>query len=165
MEIAVVYYSLEGHTDFIARKIWEQIGAVPIRLFPRKEFPNDGFLKYFWCGKSSVFHDKPELSNEPLQLESYDTIVVGTPTWAGSMTSPIRSFLSHEKLKGKNVYLFACNSGGKDDKCFAQMSKYLEGTTLKGWVSFKQPDEENFKDIKDTLDQFCKAIKSGKQYP
>lgn len=165
MDIAVIYYSLEGHTDFIARKIWEQTGAVPIRLFPKKEFPNDGFKKYFWCGKSSVFHEKPELSNEPLHLDTYDTIVVGTPTWAGGMTSPIRSFLAKENLEGKQVYLFACNSGGKDDKCFAQMSRYLEGTTLKGWASFNQPTEENFETMKGEFDGFCKAIQQGKQFP
>jgi flavodoxin len=134
-------------------------------LFPKKEFPNDGFKKYFWCGKSSVFHEKPELANETLQFDTYDTIVIGTPTWAGSMTSPIRSFLAGEKLKGKQVYLFTCNSGGKDEKCFAQMSKYLENNTLKGWVSFKQPDEKNFGEMEGKLASFCKAIQNGEQYP
>jgi flavodoxin len=164
MEIAVVYYSLEGHTDFVARCIGERTGATLIRLFPKKDFPAEGFGKYFWCGKSSMFHEKPELANEVSGLEQFDTLVVGTPTWAGSMTSPIRSFLETELPKGKSVYLFACNSGGKEEKCFAGMSKYLDGDTLKGWVSFTEPTEERFDSIEDKLDRFCEAIREDRQF-
>ncbi|WP_320130707.1 flavodoxin [uncultured Sphaerochaeta sp.] len=165
MSIAIVYYSMEGHTDFIARKIGEQTGAVPIRLFPKKKFPKEGFQKYFFCGKSSVFHERPILENEDIDLKNYDCLVVGTPTWAGLMTAPVRSFLSQENFKGKQVYLFSCNSGGDGEKCLADMGTYLQDNTLKGWISFKQPTAQTYEEIEKTLTVFCKAIQEGRQYP
>ncbi|MFA6783705.1 MAG: flavodoxin [Sphaerochaeta sp.] len=165
MKIAIVYYSLEGHTHFIAEKMGKQISGDLIRLIPKKDFPTGSFGKYFWGGKSATFHEKPKLSNEMLQLDSYDAIIVGTPTWAGTMAPPVRTFLAHAVIKGKPVYLFACNSGGDDKKCFAQMHAYLKENTSMGCVSFTLPKEENFDTLKGKFESFCKAVEEGKQYP
>ena len=165
MKAAVVYYSLEGHTHFIAEKMSKQIPCDLIRLIPKKAFPTGSFGKYFWGGKSAMFHEKPKLSNEILQLDPYNVIVVGTPTWAGTMAPPVRTFLANVVFTGKPVYLFACNSGGDDKKGFTQMHAYLQDNTFMGCVSFNQPNEENFDSMKGKFESFSKAVEEGKQYP
>ena len=43
----------------------------------------------------------------------YDEIIIVFPVWAGNITPPIRTFVADnlEKLKGKKISAFACQSG------------------------------------------------------
>ena len=50
----VVYYSLEGNTAYAAEKIAAALGAKTLRLQPKKAYPDSGFRKFFWGGKSAV---------------------------------------------------------------------------------------------------------------
>ena len=57
----VVYYSLEGNTEYVANVLKEKIGADLLKLVPKKAYHDKGFAKFFWGGKSAVMAEKPEL--------------------------------------------------------------------------------------------------------
>ena len=61
MKNLVVFYSLEGNTKFIASQIAKKVNADILELKTKKEYPNKGFKKYFWGGRSVLFNQKPEL--------------------------------------------------------------------------------------------------------
>ncbi len=44
---------------------------------------------------------------------AYDTVFIGSPTWAGSPAPAVNSLLQDADLAGKRVYLFV-TSGGED---------------------------------------------------
>lgn len=88
MSTLIVYFSLDGNTKFIAEKIAETINADIIELKTNKKYPTEGFGKYFWGGKSVIFGEKPKLTNNNIDLNLYDAIIIGTPVWAGSFTPP-----------------------------------------------------------------------------
>ena len=46
MNTAVVYYSLEGNTQYAAEKVAGELGADLIRLVPVKEYPTGKLSKY-----------------------------------------------------------------------------------------------------------------------
>ena len=54
MKTIIVYYSLEGNTDYAAGKIANAIGADTLRINPKKAYPTGGFSKFFWGGKSAL---------------------------------------------------------------------------------------------------------------
>ena len=54
MKTAVVYYSMSGNTKLIAEKIAGDLNADLIEIFPENSYPDKGFRKYFWGGKSAV---------------------------------------------------------------------------------------------------------------
>lgn len=111
MKALIVYYSLEGNTDLVARKIAEKIGADVIRLVPEKEIPTGNVKKFIWGGKSAVFGERPKLTNEKIPVDEYDTVILGTPVWAGTFTPSLMTFFSQVKFTEKDVYLFACHAG------------------------------------------------------
>ncbi|MBE5911960.1 hypothetical protein [Pseudobutyrivibrio sp.] len=45
MKTLIVYYSHEGNTDFVAKKIAEKTGADTLRLVPAKKYPEKAFGK------------------------------------------------------------------------------------------------------------------------
>ena len=139
MKTAVIYYSLEGNTDFIAKKIAAKTKGDLIKLVPEKAYPTGKVSKFFWGGKSVVFGEKPKLKNAPIDIEGYDRIFIGTPIWAGKFAPPIKTFLDTYKISGKDVVLFACHGGGGADKCFAKMKDILKGNNIVGAYDFFDP--------------------------
>lgn len=146
MSTLVVYFSYDGNTKFIAETVAETISANIMELKINKKYPAEGFQKYFWGGKSVIFGEKPKLINEPVDLNQYDTIIIGTPVWAGSFTPPVKSFISQFKIRGKRIALFASHGGGGAKKCFAKLKKELSGNEFIGEIDFVEPKknaEEN----------------------
>lgn len=103
MKTIIVYYSLEGNTEYAARVIAEQLGADLLRIEPTKSYPTGGFRKFFWGGKSAVMGETPELVSYSFQQASYGRVIFGFPVWAGNVTPPIRTFVKENDLKGKSI--------------------------------------------------------------
>lgn len=160
MKALIVYYSLEGNTDLVARKIAEKIGADVIRLVPEKEIPTGNVKKFIWGGKSAVFGERPKLTNEKIPVDEYDTVILGTPVWAGTFTPALMTFFSQVKFTGKGVYLFACHAGGGAvaEKCFAKMGKYLDGNTIRHTIDFTDPAKGQDSNVAEKIDAFCEII-------
>lgn len=127
MKTLIVYYSLEGNTDYAAKRIAERIGADTLRLIPKKAYADKGFAKFFWGGKSSVMAEKPALEPFDAELAGYGRIILGFPVWAGSFAPPLRSFVSEhaETLRGRRVAVFACQSGAGAEKALARLRKAI----------------------------------------
>ena len=127
MKDLIVYYSLEGNTAYVADKIKEKTGADVLRLVPKKVYPDKGFAKFFWGGKSAVMAEKPELEPYEVDLDKYDRVIFGFPVWASTYVPPLRTFITDhaEALKGKRVVAFACQTANGAEKAFEKLAKSL----------------------------------------
>jgi flavodoxin len=159
MKAVVVYYSLDGNTELIADMISKEVGADKIKLQPEKEIAKEGFKKFFWGGKSVVFKEKPTLLNKNLNLDAYDTVIIGTPIWAGSFTPAILSFVSQVSLKGKKLHLFACCSGGDTGKCFTKLKEMLQDSTIISTARFVDPIKDEKQKVEEQVGKLCNSIK------
>ena len=61
MKTLVVYYSLEGNTEYAADKIIGKTGADELKLIPIKPYCDKGAKKFLWGGKCAVFGEVPDL--------------------------------------------------------------------------------------------------------
>lgn len=120
---AVIFYSMTGNVRFIAGKLAEALGADAIELVPEKAYPDKGFKKFFWGGKSAVMKEKPALVGLEFDAEKYGLVIIGTPVWAGTMAPPVRSFLAGygDALKDKKLAFFSCCSGSDGTKATDRM--------------------------------------------
>ena len=127
MRDLIVYYSLEGNTEYVVNRIKEKTGADTLKLVPRKAYIDKGFAKFIWGGKSAVMAEKPELNDYEADLTSYDRIIFGFPVWASTFTPPIRTFVSDnmDLLKGKKIVAFACQSGNGAEKAFEKLANFI----------------------------------------
>ena len=158
MKDLIVYYSLEGNTEYAARKIAEITGAELLRLEPVKEYPTAGFRKFFWGGKSAVMWDTPELQPYTFRSEEYDCIIIGFPVWAGTITPPIRTFIREHALHAKKIAAFACESGSGGDKALEKLRSMIgidEFSTEMILIDPKsKPNSENDEKIR----MFCSQL-------
>ena len=122
----IVYYSLEGNTEYVASRISEICSFDMLRLVPVKKYPDKGFRKFFWGGKSAVMAETPELEPYEFQSEKYDRIIIGFPVWAGNVTPPIRTFIRDNDLREKKIAVYACESGAGAEKAFDKLKAALK---------------------------------------
>lgn len=160
MKTAVVFYSMSGNTKLTAETIAENLNAELIEINPVKEYPNKGFRKFIWGGKSAVMGDKPKL--QPYAFDgSYDRIIFGTPVWASSFTPPIRTFIdeNREKLKGKSISVFVCYSGGGADKAIEKLRAFLETEAFDAELILIDPKDRPSEKNEERLTAFCDKLK------
>ena len=122
MKAIIVYYSLEGNTDYTAKLLAKELGADLLRVEPVTPYPTDN-KKFFAGGKDATLGIEPPLKPYDFNAENYDTIILGTPLWAWTMAPPLKTFISGNNLSGKKLAFFVSSGGGNDKKCFAKMHR------------------------------------------
>lgn len=159
MKTVIVYYSLEGNTEYAAGKIASELGADTLRIVPKKAYPDSGFRKFIWGGKSAVMAETPELLPYDFNADGYDRIIIGFPVWASNVTPPIRTFVKENNLKGKRVAAFACQSGAGAEKAFGKLMAVLGIEKLDAELILidpkAKPSDENERKIK----AFCEGLR------
>ncbi len=162
MKTAVVYFSLTGNTDFAAKRIAENLHASLVRLEPEKAYPDSGFRKFFWGGKSAVMGETPALTNKPIRLADYDCVVLGTPVWAGTFAPPLRTLIRANAgaWREKRIAAFVC-SGGGPGKALDELKAELDVPSFAASLSLidpkSRPDRANERKIMD----FCAEVEKA----
>ena len=158
--IAIIYYSMSGNTEYVAKNISEKIEADLIKIVPKKAYPDSGFRKFFWGGKSAVMGETPKLEEYEFDSTKYDYIIFGTPVWASSFVPPIRTFIKEnkDKLNNKKIAVFVCYSGGGAEKAIEKLKTYLEIDSFKAELVLIDPKEKQTDENINKIEEFCKKI-------
>ena len=125
MKSIIVYYSLEGNTEYTAKEIAAKLGADLLRLEPVKAYPTGKVSKFVWGGKSAMMAETPQLKPYQFDAAAYDCIIFGFPVWASNIVPPLRTFIRSENLKGKTFAAFACQTADGAGKAFAKLRTEL----------------------------------------
>lgn len=158
MKAVIVYYSLEGNTEFVASKIAIELGADLLKLEPEKAYPKGNVSKYVWGGRSVVFGEKPRLKPYKFQKELYDIIIFATPIWASSFTPPIKSFLHEHDLENKKIALISCSAGGDVQKCRQQLLLLTKSAALTAELNLIEPLKMEINALNDCVYEFCTKL-------
>ncbi len=113
----VVYYSASGTTKRVATAIADATGADLYEITPVEPYTSDDLN---WTNSSSRVsreHDDESLRDialteiTPADWDSYDTVLIGTPTWWYTMAPAVLTFLHQQDFTGKTVIPFMTNGG------------------------------------------------------
>lgn len=160
MRTAVVYYSLSGNTDLVARQIEDELPADLVRLAPTKQYPKGGLRKFLWGGMGVIMGDAPQLEPYEFDASVYDRIIVGTPLWAGAFAPPIRTFAEEhrDELAGKRIAAFVCSSSGNAGKCFGKIAELFGVDGLEAQLSLVDPRETRRREDDLAIQAFCSKL-------
>ena len=158
MKTVIVYYSLEGNTAWAAERIAAGTGAELLRIEPVKAYPDSGFRKFFWGGKSAVMAETPKLLPYAFDATAYDRIVFGFPVWASNVTPPIRTFVKENRLHGKRIAAFACQSGSGAEKAFDRLKTALGIDALEAELILIDPRSRPSEENERRLRTFCEKL-------
>lgn len=159
----IVFYSLEGNTEYVAQKLKEKLDAHSRLLVPKKAYSTKGFSKFFWGGKSALMAEKPDLEDYNVDFSRFDRIIFGFPVWASTFTPPIRTFIdeNREGLKGKRFAAFACQTGNGAEKALAKLEEFLGETAFEQTAIFFDPKTKQSEETDRQIEKFAEELKAA----
>lgn len=112
MKTLIVYFSYyPGNTKRIAERIHNTIGGEIVRLETVRPYPTD-YNRTVSQGQNEVNQKyKPALKPLDIDMNDYDRIIVGSPTWWYQMAPAVFAFLSEADFTGKTVVPFMTDAG------------------------------------------------------
>lgn len=139
-KILVVYFSLDGNTEKIAKMICHKLNCTHLKLTPKSVFPQSKIIRFLMAGKQAVFKEAPSLASIELDLGQYPVLFLGTPVWAGNFSSPVRSFVKKYDISGKEIALF-CTHKGQPVGALEKLEEYLapRNVTILKKIDFSDP--------------------------
>ena len=108
----ITFYSWSGNTEKIAGIIGQLTGGRIFKLVPVRLYPKNYNACTVQAKKEIHAGVLPELTAMPENLDSYDTVFIGSPNWWSTMAPPVSAFLAGVDLSGKKIVPFFSHGGG-----------------------------------------------------
>jgi hypothetical protein len=128
----LIFYSLTGNNRIVAAELGRAFGCERLELTSMRE--RTGFWKVN-CVIDQLF-DRDDLPG-PLKLDAaqYNPIIIACPIWIHRLASPMRTYLDHQRLAGKDVYAIVTHQGNYGEKDEQAVKHFLaaQGMHLKGY--------------------------------
>ena len=154
----VVYFSAQGHTQEVANKIAENLGADIFEIQPVDEYTSEDLD---WTDDNSrVTREYEDESLRNIELvstsvdnwEEYDTVLIGYPIWWGIAAWPVDTFVKANDFNGKTVIPFCTSSSsglGQSGELLAEEAN--GGDWLEGHRFRSNPSDSDINNWTDSL--------------
>src|SRR5689334_11059434 len=119
----IVFYSRTGTTRRVAEQLATTLDAHLLALEEARS--RKGMFGYLRSAREALRSSLPPLSPLAHDPGSYDLVVLGTPVWAGHVSSPMRSFLRGNSATLQRVAFFCTYGGRGADTAFLDMQHVL----------------------------------------
>jgi flavodoxin len=118
MKAIVVYYSRTGTTRKVAERLSTLLGGDIEEIHDvAKRSGMIGWLKAGRDAGSGKLTTLETVKNDPAV---YDIVVIGTPVWNHTLSTPVRTYISQHK-EGFRKVAFFCTEDGTKDSPFDEM--------------------------------------------
>lgn len=139
-KVLIVYLSRTGNTKAVAQIIHDNVGGDLVALELEKPYPADYRTTVAQVQQENETGYLPPLKTKITNINEYDIIFIGFPTWGMQLPPPMKSFLNGYDLSGKTIIPFNTNAGYGTGSSFQIVkklclkSKILEGFSIKGGI-------------------------------
>jgi flavodoxin len=152
----VVYHSRTGTTRRIAQALAARLGADLDEIHIVQ--PMHGPVGYALCAIEAMTGLAPALRTPRRNPAAYDLVIVGTPVWFWSLSSPVRSWLERFGRRGKRVAFF-CTMGGSGARRVFDTMRALTGREPVATLALTDAEVESSARAK--FDAFVAELRAG----
>lgn len=142
-KVLVAYYSRTGNTRAIADKIQKQLNADIFEIIPAQGYPADYRQTTEQAKKEIAEGIRPALKNQPVNLNDYQVIFVGSPCWWGTIASPVATFLAENDFNGKVIVPFMTHGGSGLGRSVGEIKNLAAGAEVTGAKAFWGSSAQN----------------------
>src|SRR5271157_938914 len=118
MKALVVYYSRTGTTREVAERISALLGGEIEEIHDLVK--RSGLIGWLKAGRDAGSRKLTTLDTVKNNPATYDIVLIGTPIWNHTLSTPVRTYISQHKGSFKKVAFF-CTAGGTKDSPFDEM--------------------------------------------
>ena len=133
----IAYFSQTGNTDGLAKIIGEISGADIFRIERATPYSatSNSLILYAEAlneqRENAIPDLKAYLEDAGLNIDDYDTILLGYCNWWASIPAPVRSFLTHYDMSGKTIIPFCSMGGGRFGQTISAVAKLCPDSAIK----------------------------------
>jgi flavodoxin len=138
--ILIVYLSRTNNTKAVAEMIQASVGGRLVALELKNPYPENYKAIVEQVVRENEAGFLPPLKTQIDNIQQYDIVFVGFPTWGMQLPPPMKSFLAQYDLAGKTVVPFNTHAGYGAGNAFSTVqklcpgSRVLEGYSTKGGI-------------------------------
>jgi len=156
--ILVTFHSRSGNTRRIAQALARRLHADldEIRIVQ----PLKGPLGYAMCAIEAIACLTPALRPAGKDPAAYDLVVIGTPVWFWSLSSPVRSWLAGHRVGTRRVAFFCTMGASGASRVFATMQS-LAGRKPVATLALTERELRDGADRK--IDAFVSSLASRRE--
>jgi formylglycine-generating enzyme required for sulfatase activity/flavodoxin len=135
--VLIVYFSQTGNTDGFAEIIEEMTGADIFRIERAQDYSathnSQGlYAEALTEQRENAIPDlKVYLEDSGIDIDNYDTILLGYCNWWASVPASVRTFLMRYDLSGKTIVPFCSMGGGRFGQTISAVAKLAPNSTIK----------------------------------
>lgn len=139
-KILIVYLSRTKNTKAVAEMIQEEVGGTLAELELVTPYPENYRAIVAQVARENETGFLPPLKTKIPNLDQYEVIFLGFPTWGMQLPPPMKAFLKENDLSEKTVIPFNTNAGYGIGSSFETVNelcfecRILEGFSTKGGI-------------------------------
>jgi flavodoxin len=157
MKALVVYYTRTGTTKKIAEEIQTLIDADIDEV--NDKVNRSGLIGWLKAGRDAGAKNLTTITNIEKEPGDYEIVIIGSPTWNGTITSPIRTYIDQY---GLNLRKVACFTTGDAEKPVAlDEMKRLLGEKILAKIHLVRKKDILTDNYHEKLNKFIKEIKEN----
>lgn len=135
--ILIVYLSRTQNTKAVAEIIHKNIGGTLIPLEIEMSYPENYQTMVSQVAEENRTGYLPPLKTQIQNIDKYDVVFIGFPTWGMQLPPPMKSFLRHYDFSGKTIVPFNTNGGYGIGNSFKTIKQLCPNSTVLGGFSTK----------------------------
>ena len=131
----IAYFSWSGSTEAIAEMTQEITGADIFHIETVKPYPK-GYLRTVRIAKKELKNnERPKLTSKVSDMDSYDVMYLGFPSWWGTIPMAVCSFLESYDFSGKTIIPFCSHGGGGIGRSVDTIKKICPKTKVENAIA------------------------------
>jgi menaquinone-dependent protoporphyrinogen IX oxidase len=119
MRLLVAFHSRTGYTRRVAEMLAGECNGVVDEICPLRE--HRGFTGYLRCAFEARAGHIPPILPPRHDPGTYELVIIGTPIWAWSLASPVRTYLHGHGPALKRVAFYCTMGGAGAENAFNEM--------------------------------------------
>lgn len=130
----------KGNTERVAEFIQRAVGGDLFKVETVKEYSEDYEECIDEAKREMYANARPQLKSYLDNLDKYDTLFVGYPSWWGTMPMAMFAFLEHYDLTGKRIIPFCTNEGSGMGSSELDLNRICKGAKVLSGLSIHGAD-------------------------
>ena len=126
MKFLIVYVTRTGNTEKIAKKVQEALGG-DIELITEK-MNRKGIIGWMKTGSQNSKRTVGEINPTEYDPSEYDLVILASPVWAGSVSAPMRGYMTQNAGKLTRTAVFLTNDSGQVGDAFTEIREILQNS-------------------------------------
>lgn len=167
-KVLIVYLSRTKNTEAVAKIIHKKIGGELIALELVSPYPENYQSIVDQVADENARNYLPPLKTKIDNIQAYDVVFLGFPTWGMQLPPPMKSFLHAHDLSGKTVVPFNTHAGYGIGSSFDTLKKLCpKSNVLEGFSTSGGKEKEKIllviegrkeKEVRAEIDDWLKKI-------